>query len=153
MKNSRKLVMLCVLSALLTLLNSAPIFAEEVPVIDSDMTFAEAVQDMPTPAPKSVLESLELVEVRYFSFDGKLHQGQIVVRRDLVEEVQGFSGWRANIVSLFIRLFRFRLPNLIGATTKAWRPTIRPGSTIVSSQARMCFRNMPMGAPSILIRD
>lgn len=90
MKNSRKLVMLCVLSALLTLLNSAPIFAEEVPVIDSDMTFAEAVQDMPTPAPKSVLESLELVEVRYFSFDGKLHQGQIVVRRDLVEEVQGF---------------------------------------------------------------
>lgn len=72
------------------MLSSAPIFAEETPVIDSDMTFAEAVQNMPMPAPKSIVESLELVRVRYFSLDKKLHQGQILVRRDLVKEVQEF---------------------------------------------------------------
>lgn len=86
----RKLAMLCVFSVISVVLSSAPVFAGETPVIDSDMTFAEAVQNMPMPAPKNILESLELVKVLYFSFDGKLHQGQILVRRDLVEEVQGF---------------------------------------------------------------
>ncbi|MBI9079422.1 MAG: M15 family metallopeptidase [Pseudodesulfovibrio sp.] len=72
------------------MLSSAPVFAEETPVIDSDMTFAEAVQNMPTPAPKNIMNSLELISVRYFSLDEKVHQGQILVRRDLVKEVQEF---------------------------------------------------------------
>ncbi|MBU4243066.1 MAG: hypothetical protein KJ857_01775, partial [Proteobacteria bacterium] len=90
MKNFIKFTVLCVLAALSVVLGSALVFAEETPIVDSDMTFAEAVQNMPMAAPKNIMESLELVRVHYFSLDGKLHQGQILVHRELVDEVQEF---------------------------------------------------------------
>lgn len=51
------------------------------------MSFAEAIAG--TDAPPDVVGTLCLVEVRYWSFDGKLHLGQVVVhgelKRDLLE--------------------------------------------------------------------
>ena len=68
------------------ILISANLFADKTDVIiDSDMTFEEAVKG--TKAPKEVLESLVLLDVQYFSFDKKLHKGQLVVHKSVKQDV------------------------------------------------------------------
>ena len=61
---------------------------QENVVIDSNMSFDEAVKG--SKAPRELIESLCLLDVEYYSFDKKLHRGQLVVhkdRRDDVEEI------------------------------------------------------------------
>ena len=55
-------------------------------VIDSAVTLSDALAH--DDSPKSIHNNMALVDVRYFSFDHKLHQGQIVVRKNLAEEVK-----------------------------------------------------------------
>jgi hypothetical protein len=55
-------------------------------IIDSDMTFEEAI--FGTTAPSSVIEKLRLVDVEYYSFDSLKHRGQMVIHQDLVEDVK-----------------------------------------------------------------
>lgn len=54
-------------------------------IIDSKLNFKEAITN--TKAPKEVIDSICLIDVRYYSFDGKLHQGQLVVHKELKEDV------------------------------------------------------------------
>lgn len=54
--------------------------------IDSDMSLDEAIAG--TGAPEEVIRELCLVDVRYYSFDGKLHRGQLVVHRSVRQEVE-----------------------------------------------------------------
>lgn len=56
------------------------------PIVDSAMTFAASVAG--TAAPPEIIGELCLLDVRYYSFDGLLHQGQLVVHRRIVEDVQ-----------------------------------------------------------------
>ena len=56
------------------------------PVIDSALTLKEALSGVS--APENLLSALELAEVNYFSFDGKIHRGQLVVHRSLMPEIQ-----------------------------------------------------------------
>ncbi len=67
-------------------------------IIDSSLTFTEALAD--SAAPPEVLAQLVLLEVRYYSFDGKLHQGQLVINRLLQQEV----------AHLFARIKALRFP-------------------------------------------
>jgi hypothetical protein len=46
-------------------------------IVDSNMTFDEAING--SPAPEAILAVQRLVDVSYYSFDGKLHKGQIIV--------------------------------------------------------------------------
>lgn len=57
---------------------------EEI-IIDSSMSFSEAVEG--TNAPEEVILCLSLIDVLYYSFDGLKHQGQIIVSRDLEDDV------------------------------------------------------------------
>jgi peptidoglycan L-alanyl-D-glutamate endopeptidase CwlK len=54
-------------------------------IVDSGMDFAGAIAG--TAAPREVLETLCLIDVRYAGFDGRRHRGQLVVHRDLVTDV------------------------------------------------------------------
>ena len=60
------------------------IFNEEI-IVDSAMSFSDAVEG--TTAPEEIILSMSLVDVFYYSFDGKKHQGQIVVNKDLEDDV------------------------------------------------------------------
>jgi hypothetical protein len=63
----------------------------EYPIIDSHMTLEEALRANPKFfLPPEVFERQILLKVMYLSFDGKYHQGQIVVDEDLVEDVRDF---------------------------------------------------------------
>ena len=57
---------------------------EEI-IIDSTMSFSEAIEG--TTAPEEIVDSLALVDVLYYSFDGKKHQGQLVVKSELEDDI------------------------------------------------------------------
>lgn len=61
------------------------VIAEENVIIDSQMTFEKSIKG--TQAPADLIEKLSLIDVQYYSFDGKLHQGQLVVHNDVKQDV------------------------------------------------------------------
>lgn len=56
------------------------------PIVDSALTREEALSG--TRAPEEIRATLALVSIPYRSFDGHLHQGQLLIHQDLVEEVR-----------------------------------------------------------------
>jgi hypothetical protein len=58
---------------------------EEV-IIDSSYSLNEALEGIEVP--ESIRVELALVDVEYFSFDKKLHRGQIVIHKKLVDDIQ-----------------------------------------------------------------
>lgn len=54
-------------------------------IIDSDMTLSVALAG--SKAPKNILDNLIILNVEYFSFDSKLHKGQLVIHKDLAQDV------------------------------------------------------------------
>lgn len=56
-------------------------------IVDSAMTLKQALEGVATECSQEILEGQRLLEVRYMSFDGRCHQGQIVVHADLKNEV------------------------------------------------------------------
>lgn len=60
-------------------------FLTEEVIVDSSMSFSEAVEG--TTAPEEIILSLSLVDVLYYSFDGKKHQGQMIVNREREDDV------------------------------------------------------------------
>ncbi len=56
-------------------------------IIDSSLSIVEAVgnQDIP----ENVKAQLCLLDVRYYSLDGKLHQGQLIIHNSLKDDVAG----------------------------------------------------------------
>jgi peptidoglycan L-alanyl-D-glutamate endopeptidase CwlK len=67
-------------------------------IVESAMDFAQAVAG--TAAPPEILDRLRLIDVRYFGFDGRRRRGQLVVHRELAEELQG----------LFLLMEQWRFP-------------------------------------------
>jgi peptidoglycan LD-endopeptidase CwlK len=57
---------------------------EEV-IIDSSLSFEEAVSGIKIP--DKVLKTLTLLDVEYYSFDNKVHRGQLVIHKDLAGEI------------------------------------------------------------------
>lgn len=55
------------------------------PVIDTDMTLWKALRKE---CPPEFKERQKLVDVMYYSFDGKIHKGQLVIDERLVEDIQ-----------------------------------------------------------------
>lgn len=55
-------------------------------IIDSDVSFSEALSGKE--APEEIIASLVLVDVEYYSFDGKLHKGQLVLHKDLEKDIK-----------------------------------------------------------------
>ena len=60
--------------------------AEGGVIVDSAMDFPGAIAG--TAAPREVIETLCLISVRYIGFDGRLHEGQLVVHRELAADLE-----------------------------------------------------------------
>jgi peptidoglycan L-alanyl-D-glutamate endopeptidase CwlK len=87
--NGTRLVRLVSVLALLHLTSCAqssrPNSQQQAPISDSALSLKEALgtQDIPG----DIRSSLALINVDYYSFDGKLHRGQLVIRKDLQNDV------------------------------------------------------------------
>lgn len=74
----------CLLLACLWLL-----FSCGAMVVDSDLTRHKAVDtNQPPDAPEDVRQYLTVVDVRYYGFDGQLHQGQVVMHKELAPDIE-----------------------------------------------------------------
>jgi hypothetical protein len=60
-------------------------FFTEGTIMDSSMSFSEAIEG--TNAPQEIIDILSMIDVCYYSFDGRKHQGQIIVNRELEDDV------------------------------------------------------------------
>ena len=59
-------------------------------IVDSAMAINEATRQNPEfHCPPEVLDQIVLITVNYYSFDRKIHTGQIAIHKDLAEDVQG----------------------------------------------------------------
>ena len=54
-------------------------------IIDSEFTLEEALKGISIPS--SIKDELELVTVSYYSFDGLLHKGQIIVNKKVADDI------------------------------------------------------------------
>jgi len=59
-------------------------FTEDI-IVDSSMSFSEAIEGIN--APLEIIDLLSMIDVCYYSFDGRKHQGQIIVNRELEDDV------------------------------------------------------------------
>ena len=72
-------------TALLIIACAAVVYNQEKIVIDSDYTLEEALEG--SSVPYNIKENLRLVEVSYYSFDNRLHRGQLIVHKELVSDI------------------------------------------------------------------
>lgn len=79
-------------------------------IIDANYSFKEAL--LGTKAPDSVISQLELIEVQYFSTDGKLHQGQLLCNKRIVTELLE--------IFKFIKKNKFPVAKVIPAVKYNW---------------------------------
>ncbi|ADU63083.1 hypothetical protein Daes_2076 [Pseudodesulfovibrio aespoeensis Aspo-2] len=75
-------------------------------VFDSRLNASQAIWDnQPPGVAAEVQDRLVLVPVRYYGFDGRLHQGQVVIHRDLAQDIR--------MVFAVIRATRFPVESVI----------------------------------------
>ncbi len=87
MKNKHNIWSESIAFVLFLLLGFSQLASKSKVIVDSDMTFEESIKN--TDAPKKIIDELVIIDVEYYSFDGKLHRGQLVInkvlKKDLVE--------------------------------------------------------------------
>ncbi|MEJ5245256.1 MAG: M15 family metallopeptidase [Bacteroidota bacterium] len=92
-------------------------------IIDSDLTFEEAIKG--TTAPKEIIDSLVLINVVYYSFDNKLHRGQLVVHKSVQKDITD--------VFELIRNERFPVANSIPIVKYNWSDSASMANNNTSS--------------------
>jgi len=90
-------------------INSSNFQSEDV-IKDCNFTFNKAISNLDFP--NEIRDNLRLVTVRYYSFDNKLHQGEIVIHKDLVNDIK-------NIFSL-IEKKQFKIGKVIPIVYYNW---------------------------------
>lgn len=58
------------------------------PIIDSRMSKTEAFDGLSPECPPEIRRRQKIVKLKYYSFDGKVHQGQLVIDKDLVKDIR-----------------------------------------------------------------
>lgn len=70
-------------------------------IVDSRMSYANAVlKDLPKDCPKEVRENQVLLNVYYYGFDGKLHEGQLVTQKHLAQDLE----------DIFVLAYKIKFP-------------------------------------------
>lgn len=58
------------------------------PIIDSRMTKKEAFDGLDPNCPPEIRRRQRLIKVKYYSYDQKIHQGQLIIDKDLVKDIK-----------------------------------------------------------------
>ena len=66
-------------------LEQSPVGSLQSPIIDSDISLFEALRK---DSPPEFRKKQRLVDVLYYSFDGKIHKGQLVIDERLISDIQ-----------------------------------------------------------------
>jgi len=58
------------------------------PIIDSQMSEQQAFEGLDPKCPEEIRKRQRLITLKYYSFDKKVHQGQLVIDKDLVSDIK-----------------------------------------------------------------
>ncbi len=84
LQSSKLIIFAAIILLLLTAMKDSNI------IIDSQMTFAQAIKG--SKAPQKVINNLVMLDIKYYSTDGKVHQGQLIVSKDVENDVKDIFG-------------------------------------------------------------
>jgi peptidoglycan LD-endopeptidase CwlK len=78
---------------MLFLLLAGFVFAQNIgtlkhPIIDSRMSKQAAFDGLDPNCPKEIRKRQKIVKLKYYSFDGKVHKGQLVIDKSLVKDIK-----------------------------------------------------------------
>lgn len=88
---------LCFLFILSAAATASPIAAQEKsenrgtfkhPIIDSRMSEKDVFDGLSPDCPPEIRRRQKIVRLKYYSFDGKIHQGQLVIDKDLAGDIK-----------------------------------------------------------------
>lgn len=79
------LVLICIITIVPFIIYSSYSATEEI-IVDSNMTFEQAIQG--SSAPKHIIDSLVLIDVLYISDDKKIHKGQLLINKVVEKDVR-----------------------------------------------------------------
>jgi peptidoglycan LD-endopeptidase CwlK len=120
--------------------SSMPKSRDEQPVIcDSALTLEEALGTQKIP--HEIRVSLALINVSYYSFDGRLHQGQLVIHKDLQADViEVFRELEQNKfpIAKVIPISKYKFSDQLSMTennTSAFNYRVIEGTTALSNHA------------------
>ncbi|MEI6554898.1 MAG: M15 family metallopeptidase [Paludibacter sp.] len=98
-------------------------------IIDSHYTFEESVAG--SIAPLEIINQLELIDVQYYSTDGKIHQGQILTNKTLANDLKE--------IFKFILKSGFEVEHAIPVVKYGWYDDL---SMQANNTYSFCYRNM-----------
>src|SRR5687768_2708748 len=92
MKNSHlNTIKLLVVSALL-LICGISVPAQDgtfkKPIIDSKVSKKEVFERLDPNCPQEIRKRQKIIKIKYYSFDGKIHRGQLVIDKSLVRDIK-----------------------------------------------------------------
>lgn len=67
---------------------SPDIGTSQHPIIDSRMTEREAFEGLDPKCPEEIRKRQKVVKLKYYSMDGKIHRGQLVIDKELVKDIK-----------------------------------------------------------------
>lgn len=97
-------------------------------IVDCNYTFEEAIAG--SKAPKKILDQLQLINVLYYSTDGKIHQGQILTNRKMVNKVR--------LMFRFMKEMKFPVAQAIPVVRYNWNDDL---SMQANNTYSFCYRN------------
>ncbi|HEY6913102.1 MAG TPA: M15 family metallopeptidase [Paludibacter sp.] len=97
-------------------------------IVDCNYTLEEAVAG--SKAPKKILSQLQLINVQYYSTDGKIHQGQILTNRKMVN--------RLEVMFQFMKQVKFPVVHAIPVVKYNWNDDL---SMQANNTYSFCYRN------------
>jgi hypothetical protein len=101
---------------------------KESSIIDSHYTFNEAIAG--SNAPKEILSQLQLINVKYYSTDGKIHQGQLLTNTMIAQDLK-------KMFEYFL-LVRFPIEQVIPIVRFKWDDNL---SMQANNSYSFCYRN------------
>jgi peptidoglycan L-alanyl-D-glutamate endopeptidase CwlK len=101
---------------------------KDTAIVDCNYTFEEAVYG--SKAPEQIINELQLIEVQYYSTDGKLHKGQIVTNKELAGELKE--------IFAFILKTKFPVAQVIPIVAYNWNDQL---SMRDNNSYSFCYRN------------
>ncbi len=91
----------------------SPLGTKKHPIIDSNMTEKEAFEGLDPKCPDEIRKRQRLVTVKYYSMDKQVHQGQLVIDRDLKNDI--------NKIFTLVLKERFPIYSVIPISDKRFR--------------------------------
>ena len=98
-------------------------------IIDCNYSFKEAIAG--SMAPKSVIKELELITVLYYSIDGKIHSGQLLLNKKIAKD--------AKYIFNFMLKVHFPIAKVIPVVKYNWNDNL---SMLDNNSYSFCYRNI-----------